>query len=473
MINISDSYFELPNNNNSIIKVIGVGGGGCNAVSYMYEQGITDVDFIICNTDLQHLKARAVPSKVQIGITLKEGLGAGGDPEMGKQAAIENIDDLLDIIGSKTKMAFITAGMGGGTGTGASPIIAKTLKEKGILTIAIVTIPFRNEGELRMKQAMKGIEELKDNCDSLIIINNEKLVEIYGKLKILEAFSKSDEILCIAAKSIAEIITVPGIINVDFSDIKAIMENSGVALIGSASEEGEDRLIRAFHQAINSPLLNNNNIGTAKNILVKISFGEDEIYMEEKDAMMKELQRMIKHKGGHIKEGITQDKSLGDKVNVTIVATGFETKNFPEISINEESEEKIEVHTLSENKGDRSQTEFTVEGKNKKKFINIDGKFYPQTKIDFEKIRIKEKNIDFQNKTEDRIKILKDFANNKNANIEQYESIPAYKRKGIDVSSFSNTDDKDLNISKYSITELDSSNIILNSNNSYLYDNVD
>jgi cell division protein FtsZ len=273
--------FELPVNKHSIIKVLGIGGGGGNAVNHMHSLGIKDVDFMVCNTDAQALANSPVPLKIQLGESLTEGRGAGNKPEIGRQAAIENLNDVTEVLSNNTKMVFITAGMGGGTGTGAAPVIAKAAKELGILTVAILTIPFRNEGQRRINQALEGIAEIENHVDSLLVINNEKIRSIYGDLKVSEAFSKADDILAIAAKGIAEIITVHGYINVDFADVETVMTNSGVAIMGSAKSEGEDRAIKAVQDALKSPLLNDNDIKGAKNILINITSGTEEVTMDE------------------------------------------------------------------------------------------------------------------------------------------------------------------------------------------------
>jgi cell division protein FtsZ len=273
--------FDLPPTTESIIKVIGVGGGGGNAVNYMHRMGIKDVDFVLCNTDAQALFNSPVQMKLQLGASLTEGRGAGNKPEIGRQAAIESSQQISDLLSRKTKMVFITAGMGGGTGTGAAPVIAQISKELGILTVAIVTIPFRNEGKKRIAQAIEGIENIRQHVDSLLVVNNEKILEIYGNLKVTEAFSKADDVLATAAKGIAEIITVHGYINVDFADVETVMANSGVALMGSGRATGENRAITAVKAALESPLLNNNDISGARNILLNVTYGQDEITMEE------------------------------------------------------------------------------------------------------------------------------------------------------------------------------------------------
>lgn len=314
--------FDLPKDQSSIIKVIGVGGGGSNAINHMYNQGIEGVDFIVCNTDAQALEQSPVPNKVQLGTTLTEGLGAGANPEVGKNAALEDIEQLKSLLEANTKMVFITAGMGGGTGTGAAPVIAETAKELGILTVGIVTVPFSFEGRRRKQQADSGLEALRQYVDTLLIINNDKLRMIHGNLKMSEAFSKADDILTTAAKSIAEIITVAGYINVDFEDVKTVMKDGGTAIMGSAEAEGEDRAIKAVTNALLSPLLNDNEIKGADHILLNITSGEDEISMDEID----EITEFIQNESGYTAEIIWGNgikPELGGKISVTVIATGF------------------------------------------------------------------------------------------------------------------------------------------------------
>lgn len=323
--------FDLPKENSSIIKVVGVGGGGSNAVNHMHKQGINGVDFIVCNTDQQALDISPVPLKVQLGATLTEGRGAGSLPEVGKNAAIENIDDLKDILNKNTKMVFITAGMGGGTGTGAAPVIAKTAREMGILTVGIVTMPFFFEGKKRRQQAESGIEEIRESVDTLLIINNEKLREMCGNLPIAQAFAMADDVLTTAARGIAEIITRTGYINVDFEDVRTVMNNSGVAIMGSASAEGEDRAIKAVEKALASPLLNDNNIEGARYVLLNITFGNQEVLMDE----ISDITDYIQDEAGSSADviwGYGMDESLGDKLSVTIIATGFNQN--PSVGVN-------------------------------------------------------------------------------------------------------------------------------------------
>ena len=306
----------------SIIKVIGVGGGGSNAVNHMYEQGIHGVEFVVCNTDIQALRQSRVKNRIQLGKELTEGLGAGSNRERGKGAALESIDYIDSILRNKTKMVFITAGMGGGTGTGAAPVIASRAKELGILTIAIVTLPFSFEGKRRIEPAMVGIDELEQQVDALLIINNDRLLEIYGNLKLSEAFAKANDVLAIAAKSIAEIITVRGKVNVDFADVKSVMENSGVALMGAAEAAGENRALEALENALVSPLLNSSDIRGASNVLLNMLYGDKEILGKERKLITDTLQQKV-GRNVNLIWGIGRDETLGDKLRVSVIATGF------------------------------------------------------------------------------------------------------------------------------------------------------
>lgn len=317
--------FELPQEESSIIKVIGVGGGGSNAVNHMFRLGIKGVDFIICNTDKQALSKSPVPHKIQLGNSLTRGLGAGAKPEIGRDSALESIDEIKDLLKDNTEMVFITAGLGGGTGTGAAPVIASIAKELGILTVGIVTIPFSFEGKKRREQAEKGLEEMKKYVDTLIVIGNDKLREIYGSLKMTEAFAHADNVLTSAAKSIAEIISLHMHVNVDFNDVKTVMQDSGVAIMGSAIASGEKRALRAVENALISPLLNDNDISGARHVLLNIMSGSDDIEMDE----FGEITDFIQEAAGGTAELITgygTDPSLGDNVSVTIIATGFNSK---------------------------------------------------------------------------------------------------------------------------------------------------
>jgi cell division protein FtsZ len=339
---------ENTNENKNIIKVIGVGGGGSNAVNYMFRNGIKGVDFIVCNTDHQALDASPVPNKIQLGLSLTEGLGAGSLPEIGKNAAIESINEIKEILGKTTKMVFITAGMGGGTGTGGAPVIASVAREMGILTVGIVTIPFAFEGKKRKTQADLGLEELKRTVDTLIIICNDKLREIHGNLKLTDAFGHADNVVNTAAKGISDIITNALHINTDFADIQTVLKESGVAIMGSAQSEGENRALRAIELALNSPLLNDNNIVGARYVLLNITCGDKEITMDE----LGEINDYVQEAAGQTAEiiqGYGVDKELGEKVNVTIIATGFANKSEPTGFINEKRPEKIVYNMEKDN----------------------------------------------------------------------------------------------------------------------------
>ena len=316
--------FNLNEKTPTIIKVIGVGGGGGNAVEYMYEKGICDVDFVICNTDYQALRNSPIPCKIQLGKELTAGHGAGNNPAMGEKSAQESLADIEAILKKDTRMAFITAAMGGGTGTGAALVIARLSKDMGILTVGIVSVPARFEGPKRLDQARDGLRRLKDHVDCLIVIDNEKIKSIYGSQTISQAFAKANDVLNIAAKGIAEIITLPGYINVDFADVRTVMTDSGVAIMGAAQASGEDRAIRAITEALESPLLNNNDILGAKDILLNITSGTDEITMDEMSQITSHIIRKVGNNAAVI-WGVGTDPDLGDAVSVTIIATGFPT----------------------------------------------------------------------------------------------------------------------------------------------------
>ncbi|MDX9883786.1 MAG: cell division protein FtsZ [Prolixibacteraceae bacterium] len=316
--------FELQQATSSIIKVIGVGGGGGNAVNHMLEEGIEGVDFVICNTDSQALLKSPVPVKVQLGVTLTEGRGAGNQPEQGEQAAIENLGDLRTVLEGSTKMVFITAGLGGGTGTGAAPVIARLARELDILTIAVVTIPSPSEGRRRFQQALEGVDKLKEYVDSMLVISNEKLHKIYGDLPASVAFKKADDIITTAVKGVAEIITLHGNINIDFADVSTVMGGSGVFLMGTGLAGGEDRAMKAVKAALDSPLLDSNDINGTKDILLNIISGEAEITMGEIGEIIEYLQ-VAAGQDANIIWGNGSDEKLGEKISVTIIATGFNT----------------------------------------------------------------------------------------------------------------------------------------------------
>ena len=340
--------FDLPKNQSNVIKVIGVGGGGSNAINHMFLQGIKGVDFVICNTDAQALQNSGVPNKIQLGVNLTEGLGAGANPEVGEQAAVESIEDLRRMLGSNTKMVFITAGMGGGTGTGAAPIIAKLAKELDILTVGIVTLPFQFEGKTRNEQAAKGIDTLRAHVDSLVVINNNKLREVYGNLGFKAGFSKADEVLATASRGIAEVITHHYTQNIDLRDAKTVLSNSGTAIMGSSTSSGKSRAQEAIMKALDSPLLNDNKITGAKNVLLLIVSGSEEITIDEIGEINDHIQNEAGH-GANIIMGVGEDESLQESISVTIIATGFDLDQQHEIS---NTEQKKVVHALEDDRND-------------------------------------------------------------------------------------------------------------------------
>lgn len=334
--------FDLPKNQSNVIKVIGVGGGGSNAINHMFKQGINGVDFIICNTDSQALQNSSVPNKIQLGVTLTEGLGAGANPEVGQQSAIESIAEIEKMLDSNTKMVFITAGMGGGTGTGAAPVIAQLAKERGILTVGIVTKPFQFEGKVRYEQALKGVDKLRKQVDSLIVINNNKLREVYGNLGFKAGFSKADEVLATASRGIAEVITHHYTQNIDLKDAKTVLSNSGTAIMGSSVAIGENRAKEAIIAALDSPLLDDNKITGAKNVLLLIVSGSSEITIDEIGEISDHIQAEAGY-NANIIMGVGEDESLGDSIAVTIIATGFDVEQQNEI-VN--TEPKKIIHSL-------------------------------------------------------------------------------------------------------------------------------
>ena len=336
--------FDLPKNQSNVIKVIGVGGGGSNAINHMYKQGIKGVDFVICNTDAQALNNSGVPNKIQLGINLTEGLGAGANPEIGSKAALESAEDIKNMLNINTKMVFITAGMGGGTGTGAAPIIAQMAKEMDILTVGIVTMPFSFEGKIRNDQAQIGIETLREHVDSLVVINNNKLRDVYGNLGFKAGFSKADEVLSTASKGIAEVITHHYTQNIDLRDAKTVLSNSGTAIMGSAISSGNNRAQEAIMKALDSPLLNDNKITGAKNVLLLIVSGNEEITIDEIGEINDHIQEQAGY-GANIIMGVGDDSELEDSISVTIIATGFNSDQQDEIS---NTEAKKVVHKLEE-----------------------------------------------------------------------------------------------------------------------------
>lgn len=533
---MTDLLFDLPKNQSSIIKVIGVGGGGSNAVNHMFQQGIEGVDFIVCNTDSQALDHSPVNIKVQIGASLTEGRGAGSIPSVGKNAAIENIDQLKSHLEKNTKMLFITAGMGGGTGTGAAPVIAAAAKEMGILTVAIVTIPFAFEGRKRKLQAEEGIKELRKNVDTLLVICNDKLRELHGNLCLSEAFSKADNILTTAAKGIAEIITVPGYINVDFEDVKTVMKNSGVAIMGSGFAEGENRAIKAVEMALNSPLLNDNQIKGASNILLYIASGQEEIKMDE----VSEITEYIQTESGSTAEiiwGNGTDESLGNQIGVTLIATGFDssgTLDYTTAMVNTKQKEKVIHPLVNELKDEKKETvaepvntvkseiedlnDFTVitktpeipevkevkkeEPKKEYKVFTLDDELASVTKTpepqpEFEENKANEPflktniekqaevkplpkeetlfdvNPEVQRKSQERIKKLKDLS----MKIKTAQGVKDLENEPAylrrNVTLTNVTPSSESHVSRYSLSEDEDKKTELKQNNSYLHDNVD
>lgn len=485
--------FDLPVDRSSIIKVIGVGGGGGNAVNHMFRQGIRDVNFVVCNTDAQALANSPVSVKIQLGESLTEGRGAGNKPEIGRQAAIESLNEVAEVLEGNTKMVFITAGMGGGTGTGAAPIIAKAAKELGLLTVAIVTIPFRFEGERRISQAVEGISEIEKYVDSLLVINNEKLREVCGNLKFSEAFSYADNVLATAAKGIAEIITVPGYINVDFADVETVLSESGVALMGTGTASGEDRAVAAVQQALTSPLLNDNDIQGTENILLNITSGSSEITMDE----IGEIADYVNNEVGsspNIIWGTGIDEKLGDSISITVIATGFESTSIPELYAKKVSKKTI---TLSDSKSDVKKeapvlvleddiiddedkslnlTQRTIDFDLKKSRKNESDKFVVLQEPESEtEVAVETKKSEIQkklNESRERMKERRMDSSKIKDNIDEFESEPAYKRKNLKIDQPVHSNDS--KVSRYSLEDDEESDgASLNPNNAYLHDNVD
>ncbi len=457
-----------PDQYENVIKVIGVGGGGGNALNYMFKQGIHDVDFVICNTDAQALKNSPVPLKVQLGSSLTEGRGAGNRPEVGKQAALENIDDVKKVLSGKTKMVFVTAGMGGGTGTGGAPVIAEACSSSGFLTVGIVTIPFRNEGKRRLKQAIDGITLLENHVDALLIINNERIREMYGDFGISEAFSKADNVLATAAKGIAEIITVPGYINVDFADVETVMRKSGLALMGTGLASGKDRAAEAVERALNSPLLNNSDIRGAKNILLNITSGTHEVTMDEVGIITDYLQNKAGFEADLI-WGNGKDEALGEEISVTLIATGFGKSSISAITGEHKLEKEHVVLTVAPPVQPVQVTTAPV-------LIEEEpapGSVYNNRETQPEVKEPEEKELEFEilypktmkerNNPTDNVRL--DFSSASDEDLDELENIPAYKRRQLRM----NDPKYKKKFSNYSVT---SENKITDKN-SYLHGQVD
>lgn len=474
----------LPKQRPSIIKVVGVGGGGSNAVNYMFHQGIRDVEFMVCNTDAQALDNSPVPQKIQLGETLTSGLGAGSKPDIGREAARESVREIEEALSGATKMVFITAGMGGGTGTGAAPVIAEIAKNKGMLTVAIITIPFLFEGSKRVTQALDGVEEIQKHVDALLVISNQKLREIYGDLKLSNAFTKADDVLMTATKGIAEIITLPGYVNVDFADVQTVMKNSGIAIMGMGNASGENRSHEAIKQALVSPLLNNNDIRGAKNILLNITSGRDEVTMDEVGQITDYIQEQV-GKEASIIWGTGQDESLEDKVNVSIIATGFSEKSIPELVEKQKSKvRKFDLdddddEVLVENDRDLPQLDFNADPKDADeapiKEINFTAKdnekkarhelFYPENDNNSIDVLLGSKAKPTVNMGLKPSLSVEELENEKL--IDTLENIPAYQRSNVKVTSNATEE-----VSRFTINE-NGDGIFLNDDNSYLNNNVD
>lgn len=499
----------------SIIKVIGVGGGGSNAVNHMFNRGIKDVEFVVCNTDAQALNASPVPTKLQIGINLTEGLGAGANPEKGREAALESREDIRELLANHTKMVFVTAGMGGGTGTGAAPVIAQISRDLGILTVGIVTAPFSFEGKKKIEQAKQGIEELRKYCDTLIIISNDKLREVYGNLSMSNAFAQADNILLTAAKSIAELITVPGYVNVDFEDVKTIMTNSGTAVMGSAKAEGEDRAFKAVEEALNSPLLNNRDIRGAKKMLVSImSSDKAELRLDEFTTVMDYITEKIGGEADNVIWGQGIDPTLGEAVRVTVIATGFvgETDNLYEKKTNdtkiihdletgskkvqelsqpdekmlntptiqskkiqdEEKAEKKELVFEMNSQLENVSTEKPIAESVPEKIVhNLEKKVSEKTAQDLKKLEEEIAKQELKRKEEEsakkRLEMLKSLSSNyenSSEDIKYKSDVPAFKRRGIELDEVKLSDKE---VSRYS---LDGDNQIT-TNNKFFTDKPD
>ncbi len=476
--------FDLPKDEKSIIKVIGVGGGGSNAVNHMFSQGIVGVDFAICNTDNQAMEMSPVNTKIQLGPTLTEGRGAGNKPSIGRQSCIESIEDIRKFLESGTKMLFVTAGMGGGTGTGAAPIIAKTAQEMDILTVGIVTLPFTFEGKNRTINGHQGLEELKKNVDTLIIISNDKLRQIHGNLKLSDAFGKADDILTTAAKGIAEIITVAGYVNVDFEDVNTVMRGSGVAIMGVATAEGEDRAKRAVDEALNSPLLEDNDIKGAQHILLNICSGAKEVTMDE----IFEITEFVQEEAGfgtNLIWGNCFDETMGDSIGVTIIATGFESAKKEKAAEKVDSRVVIDLDaddvkdepipdafSVGHNAGDSSKiVEFedvrkTVEKYQKGKYSYND----PYVKdIPTEKAPEKKRAAAVENRKQEHMRNLNVKLNNPQS-LSELENQPAYLRRKVKLDDLAHSSEEKTR-SRWTVS--DDQEVELHKGNSYIHDNVD
>lgn len=521
--------FDMPKEMSSIIKVIGVGGGGSNAVNHMYNLGLKSVDFIVCNTDRQALDISPVPYKIQLGEQLTEGRGAGSLPDIGRDAAIETIDDIKKLLSEDTRMVFVTAGMGGGTGTGAAPVIAQAAKEMGILTVGIVTVPFAFEGRKRRIQAEEGLEQIRQYVDTLLVINNEKLREITGNLSVSEAFAKADSVLSTAAKSIADVVSATGVINVDFNDVKTVMKDSGVAIMGSGIAEGEERALECVEAALQSPLLNDNDITGANYILLNITYGDNEVTMDEITA----ITDYVQEQAGNTAEvifGHGYDQTLGSQLSVTLIATGFQTSPFTEyvkapqktkielvdtpknevvkpltqptgdieksnelnmyVKTVDTNENKSHAHTsfdsikaqedkASSDSSLTNQFVFDLGVSDKEKSdeetltrYNLDGEITEEKTIDFHAERRSPSAEDTAKISNERLEQIRKYTASLRTSegLAKYENEPAFMRKNIELEERNYSTEN--NASRFSISK-DDDESSLNSNNSFLHDNVD
>lgn len=486
--------FDLPVDRSSIIKVVGIGGGGGNAVNHMYRKGIKDVNFIVCNTDLQALMKSPVPVRVQIGEATTEGLGAGSQPERGRASAIENIDDVMKALSGNTKMVFITAGMGGGTGTGATPVIAKACRDAGYLTVAVVTIPFRSELNQRIKLAISGINDLKDKVDSLIVINNERLRQIYGDEGVSAAFARADDVLANAVKGIAEIITCTGYINVDFADVDTVMRDSGVALMGIGTASGEDRATRAIEAALTSPLLSSNDITGARSILLNIKSGTgvNEITMDELGELTDYVYETVSDDALIIR-GLSTEEDLGDAISVTVVATGFEASTDLEGFKPNSKKEVVSLNAsqqsaLPEGAAEANGQYVVRSSRTTDRGLPSGSAPVNQGVIDFEldgdisispaPARPAPPSPDRNEGTLRKLKHMQNVIKNEGLstqsmsdNIEDFEEVPAYVRKKIAIHNASKAAGS--KVSKFTLTLDEDNQPVIRENNAYLNDNVD
>jgi cell division protein FtsZ len=484
--------FNFKQEEPSIIKVIGVGGGGSNAVTHMYKQGIVGVDFAICNTDIQSMDLSPVPVRIQLGEGVSQGLGAGSQPQRGKQACLESIEGIKQYLGTSTKMLFITAGMGGGTGTGAAPIIAKTAQEMGVLTVAIVTLPFTFEGRKRVTQGYEGLEDLKKNVDTIIVISNDKLRAIYGNMSVSNAFAQADNILTTAAKGIAEIITVPGYVNVDFEDVNTVMRGSGVAIMGIGIAEGDTRALKAVDSALSSPLLEDNNIQGAKQILVNITSGTKEVTMDEIVSITEFVQEEAGENANLI-WGNCYDDTLGDKIAVTVIATGFEShtanplkevKNDGKIMVSLDEEPRVEkkpdffgfgFDNTEGGKSSGNTIEFDANRYSKPQPRPVytapqpvqEPAFRPEDRERFEEER-RRRMMQEQNRRERLRSGINTVKLNNPQTIIEMENEPAYLRRGVKLDTFAHSSERPN--SNWSIDENDE---LRGNSNSYLDPQVD